>query len=228
MAEWYDDRGFTDHWTWRPEWTATRPRLLWYLTFDHSPDVATAATGAWAPLSRSGADLVPPRWLHLTVTDMGFPDEMDLWTRRFAAGEVRRALRGWPSFELTLGPVAVLTEAVALSAGPTEPVRRLRRAIRQGLAVSGIRPPLELDRETPHVSLCYVNDRTDHARLRRAVRDLDVSPVRVRCDRVVQVLVTRSGGHYRWEVLDEVRLGRPPAVVGAPRSPREVWFGRSE
>lgn len=212
MAEWYDARRFTDHWTWRPEWTATRPRLLWYLTFGHSPDVAAAASSVRAPLGATGADVVPPRWLHLTVTDMGFPDEIDPWAIGIATDGVRRALRDWRAFELSLGPVGVLPEAVVLAAGPATPVRRLRRAIRRGLADVGIRPPVELDRDPPHVSLCYVNDRTDHARLRRAVGELDVPPVRVRCERVEQVLVTRSHGHYHWEVVDEIRLAGALAV----------------
>jgi len=231
MAEWYDARGFADHWTWRPEWTASRPRLLWYLTFGHSPAVAAAAASVRAPLSSTGADLVPPRWLHLTVTDMGFPEEIDPWALRLATDEVGRSLLDWPSFELSLGPVAVLREAVVLAAGPAEPVGRLRRRIRQVLAGAGIQPPVELDREPPHVSLCYVNDSTDHAALQAAARDLECSPVRVRCDRVAQVLVTRSHGHYHWEVLDEIRLTGGTAlraVPAGPRSPREVWAGRRE
>ena len=226
MAEWYDARGFTDHWTWRPEWTETRPRILWYLTFGDSPGVEAAASAVRGQLTGTGADVVPPRWLHLTVTDTGFPEDIDPWALRLGTEEVRRALLAWPSFELSLGPVNVLPEAVVLAAGPHEPVRRLRRTIRQGLAMAGIRPPVELDREPPHVSLCYVNDRTDHGRLRRVVPHLECSPVRVRCDRVAQVLVTRSHGHYHWEVLDEMRLTGPPALTSSPRSPREVWAGR--
>lgn len=226
MAEWYDPRGFTDHWTWRPEWTATRPRLLWYLTFGHSPDVAATASSVRAPLTTTGADIVPTRGLHLTVTDMGFPEEIDPSALGLANDGVRRALRDWSSFELSLGPVTVLPEAVVLAAAPAAPVRRLRRAIRQGLAGVGIHPPVELDREPPHVSLCYVNDRTDHARLRGVVSRLGCSPVRVHCERVEQVLVSRSHGHYHWDVLDEIRLDGPAAALTGPRSPREVWAGR--
>src|SRR4051812_5589617 len=106
--EWPAVRGFKDHWSWRPDWTASRPRWLWYLTFEHQPDVSAAAAPAAESLRATGADVVPPEWLHLTVTDIGFADEVDEWTLQIAADAVREALQETPALELELGPLAVL------------------------------------------------------------------------------------------------------------------------
>ena len=208
--DWPVVRGFKDHWTWRPDWTSTRPRLLWYLTFEDQPDVSAAAAPAAGVLRDTGADVVPPEWLHLTVTDIGFADEIDDWTLRIAASAVRDALQDTPVLDLTLGPVAVLPEAVVLAAGPVAPLRRLRAAVREGMRSVGVRPPEDIEGDYwPHVSLCYVNGRTDHQRLWAALQHARTDNVEVRCDRLAQVLVTRRDGHYRWEVRDQVVLGDP-------------------
>jgi hypothetical protein len=66
-----------DHRAWRPEWTPERPRLLWYLTFEDQPAVRDLAAPTSAALAETSADVIPPRWLHLTLCDIGFADEVD-------------------------------------------------------------------------------------------------------------------------------------------------------
>lgn len=197
-----------DHWTWLPDWTAHRPRLLWYLTFEETPDVRAAAAPSSEVLRASGADVVPPEWLHLTVSDVGFIDELDDGAVRACREQVRRDLRSAQSLELTLGPIGVLPDAVVLDAGPVAPLNELRSTVRRAAVHAGIEPPDDFDGERwPHVSLCYLNGGTDHARLSEAVRATDPRTFQVRCDRLAQVLVTRTDGHYRWQVLDDVPLG---------------------
>jgi hypothetical protein len=210
-SDWPEVDRFTDHWSWRPEWTAQRPRLLWYLTFEGVPDVHRLAEAAAGRLRADGADVIPTRWLHLTVSDVGFADEVDRSARAAAAAVVRGLLGGEPPLDLTLGPVAVLPGAVVLPARPPAPLARIRDAVRCASAGAGIDPPDDLDGEYwPHVSLCYVNRRTNHEALWAAVRSAGQGTVRAQCDRLAQVLVTRRDGHYRWKVLDEVRLCEQP------------------
>jgi len=212
----------TDHWAWRPEWTPHRPRLLWYLTFEQAPDVEAAAVPCTDVLWESGADIVPPEWLHLTVNHVGFADELDAAAVRAAADEIRRRLQDVEPFDLTLGPVEALPDAIVLAAGPAGQVSLLRAIVCGAMAHTGMAPPDDLDEVFwPHVSLCYLNRRTDHARLMEAVRAAEPATVQVRCDRLVQVLVTRSHGHYRWEVLDEVPLGRPSPEPAQPHVSRQ-------
>jgi 2'-5' RNA ligase len=208
--DWPPDSGFSDHWSWLPDWTATRPRLLWYLTFEHQPEVAASAVPAAGLLEATGADVIPPEWLHLTVTDVGFADEVDDWSLRAAAESVQNALRDAPVLQLSLGPVAVLPGAVVLAAQPVPDLRVLRAKVRGAMRDVGFRPPDDIEgggEYWPHVSLCYVNSQTDHRQLSDVARRMEPRPVEVRCGRLAQVLVTRRNGHYRWEIRDEVALG---------------------
>jgi 2'-5' RNA ligase len=196
---------FTDHWTWRPDWTANRPRVLWYLTFGEDPAVSAATATTTRKLKNAGSDVVPPQWLHLTLTDVGFADEIGEHSLRAAGTAIRDALKEMPPFQLNLGPVSVLPGAVVLAAQPVEPLHHLRTLVREANAGVGIRPPDDIQGEfLPHVSLCYVNRRTDQTRLWDAVRSADAITLRVRCDRLTQVVVTRTDARYRWKVRDEV------------------------
>lgn len=224
MARRTDAAGFTDHWTWRPEWTPSRPRLLWYLTFEHAPHVASAAAPWAAGLAGCGVDVVPPRWLHLTVSDVGFVDEIDDVSLAAATESVRHALRDEPPMQLELSHVEALPGAVVLAAEPVEQLRRIRTLVRDAMSGVGLSPPDDLTGPfRPHVSLAYVNKGSDHARLLAAfetARDQEFG-IEVPCDRVAQVLVTRDRGQYRWAVLDQARLrggSRRPGTVTVQRS----------
>lgn len=216
-APWPKVTAFRNHWEWRPDWTSNRPRLLWYLTFEDAPDLHDAAAPSCEVLRASGADVVPPEWFHLTVTDVGYHDQLDDWAVRAARESVRETLCEVPALELTLGPLRALPGAIVLPAEPADPLRSLRDAVRRATTAVGIAPPDDLSGSYwPHVSLCYVNDTTDHARLREIVDEAASRTVDVRCDRLAQVLVTRTNGHYRWEVLDEVPLERASDRVPVP------------
>ena len=206
--KWPDVGAFQDHWSWRPEWTSDRPRLLWYLLFGDHPDLLSATAPLADALRQTGADVVPPEWLHLTVTDLGFPDELDADAAEASADVVRDALLGESALDLTLGPLAVLPGAVVLAAHPVESMLRLSEAVRRSMEGVGVLPPRDVDGEYwPHVSLCYVNDRTDQTQLWEVVRSADDCTVQLRCERLAQVLVTRADGHYRWRVVATVPLG---------------------
>ena len=204
-----------DHATWRPDWTPDRPRLLWYLTFTGHPHVWSCAAPAEDLLEQSGADVVPPDWLHLTVTHVGFADEVDERAARAVQQEVSQQLRDEPPLELTLGPLGVMRGAVVLPAQPAEPLRRLRTSVRRATARVGIDPPDDIEPGDedywPHVSLCYLNNRTDHEAIREALRTAESRTVQVSCDQLSEVLVTRRDGQYRWEVVAEAPLGDAPA-----------------
>ena len=206
-VDWPEVDSFRDHWSWRPEWTATRPRVLWYLTFRDALALHSVLATAEKTLRAAGADVIPPQWLHLTLTDVGFADELDEWTLRAARDSVRHALREEPPLRLKLGPTRALPGAVVLSAQPADRLQRLREIVREATADVGIPAPDDIDGHYwPHVSLCYVNSRTDHEALWTVIQPHDDDTVEVRCDRLEEVLVSRRDGHYQWEVLKSLSL----------------------
>lgn len=206
-TQWPEIEDFRDHSKWRPDWTADRPRLLWYLTFEDHAEFHAAATVMDAALADCNADVVPPRWLHMTLTDVGFIDELDDRVVHASSRRVVDAVRGMAPQEVTLGPLGALPGAVVLMAGPARQLLRLRERVRRATARAGIPVPDDLDGPfVPHVSLCYMRRDSDHDRLRHVVEACEPRTVTVRCDRVSQVVVSRTNGHYEWQLLAEAPL----------------------
>ena len=66
-----------DHWARRSHWAGGRRQLTFHLVFD-----GTGMAHATAPVRHAidgveALDAVPPPWLHLTLTPIGFTDEVD-------------------------------------------------------------------------------------------------------------------------------------------------------
>lgn len=202
-----------DHRTWRPEWTVERPLLWWYLTFDHLPAVVDHATRAAAALEPLEHVDVPPReWLHLTLCEVGYRDEVDEGRLEEAIHGVRRALRDAPPVDFRLGPVNTLQDAIVLEAHPWDTLRLLRATVRGAMASAGIDPPQQGERDFwPHVTIGYLNRCTDHRPLMEAVGATAHSATRARTDRLELVEVTRVDRHYRWLTRASLALGRAPA-----------------
>jgi 2'-5' RNA ligase len=204
-----------DHWSWEPEWTRERPRYLWYLTFEDQPRLAEVATEPTQALTRTQCvDVVPPRWRHLTLADIGFVDEVDEPRAEAVNTAVRETLADQPPLRLELGPVVTLGDSVVLAAGPVEPLSELRERVVRATFGAGAFPRLQTDPVfAPHVSLCYLNGRTDAAAVLDVLESLPETTAEVTCDRVTQALVSRTDGHYRWRARAELRLGRTGATA---------------
>jgi hypothetical protein len=85
----------TDHWWWRPG----RRRYAWHVTFADIPSVGRLAARARARARLAGLpglDLVPARWLHLTMQDVGFTDEVPDADLAAIVAAARRYLTGTP------------------------------------------------------------------------------------------------------------------------------------
>ncbi|HEX6074570.1 MAG TPA: hypothetical protein VFZ32_04810 [Micromonosporaceae bacterium] len=68
--------GLRNHWWWRPGWREGRHFYACHLTFDNAPDLHRLADRYQQALRPfAGLDLIPRRWLHLTMQGIGFTDE---------------------------------------------------------------------------------------------------------------------------------------------------------
>jgi 2'-5' RNA ligase len=155
-----------------------------------------------------GLDPVPPRWLHLTMQDIGFADEVGgADVDRIAAAAAQR-LRSVPSPELRSGPVTVLAESVALAPSPPGPVGAVRGAVREATAtvLGEAAVPEPAGRFWPHVAVAYSNRDGAVApiveRLERA--RLDPVPFTVRAASLIEL--HRDAGMYQWRELASVPL----------------------
>lgn len=156
-----------------------------------------------------GLDLVPAEWLHLTMQPVGFVDEVGAADAERFVAAVRRRCAALAPVTLTLGPVELQAEGVWLRVAPQAAVRRVRAAVRAGIAeVWGMaRVPEAAGNFTPHVSLAYSN--TDRPSERYAAALAGVRPRLATVELVaIQAIVLSRDTHlYRWETLATVPLG---------------------
>lgn len=200
------------HWGWRPEWTAERRSWWWYATFEHDEPVRRLAAEAVAALAPGApVDVIPDRWLHLSLLELGYTTDFNRCLAYESARAAQQRLRVVAPLDLQLGAVDTMPGAVVLPVLGTglEPLREhLIAAHAAGLSL----PPQRLFE--PHVSVAYV-DRACHPSEVLGPACRRSAPVTTRLRRVCLVEVIRDRRHYRWTPRCVVWLrGRSPAPAG--------------
>jgi 2'-5' RNA ligase len=209
-----------EHWRWRPEWRRDRACLWWYLTFEDAAAVRSLARRAQDLLGRAPQlDLIPFPWLHLTLLEVGFADEVPAATVDRVADTTRRALEGFPGFDLDLGPVHSLPGAVVLEA-QGDALHALHERLTDALlAARGADAVGALRAFVPHVSVAYVNRDCDRHEVMGPFDGADLSSPSpsATVTGVRLAAVTRERRHYQWTTRAAVPLGRAevPALAAA-------------
>ncbi len=208
--------GFCDHWTWRPEWTPERTCLYWYLTFSED-DISAIIGQDVVQLLRDVKWLtaVPPRWCHVTVTDVGFVDDLQPGDVGAVTAAVADAVAGEDRLRLTLGPLHTLGSAVALTVGPLRRLREVKARVRQATR-SALGPRhADVHRNVfwPHLSLGYSNRAVDAEAASRSLEAVPEISADVDVDALTLAAVTRRDHGYQWEVEAQVRLSGEAAVA---------------
>ncbi len=205
---WPEVETFQDHSTWRPDWTPERICLYWYLTFEDQPEAASVAARAAGNLSRLPVIYqVPPRWLHLTLCDIGFLDQITTDQLEQLTDAVSVALRDQPHLSLTLGPVLPFDDAVTLAATPEDDLRQLWSRVADAMLSAGLAPEHHsLDAFRPHVTLGYLNRRTDTRTVWDALGDPSARES-LTVDRLTLAAVGRRDGHYQWDCGAVISFG---------------------
>lgn len=200
-----------NHWWWRPGWSVGRSFYTWHLTFDDA--TATPLHELVGQLQErladvEGLDLIPHRWLHLTMQGLGFTDEVSDDDVEAITRTAAERLAAVPAFELTLGPIQADDEATGLLVRPWDAVNAVRDGIRSGIAEVWDEVP-ENPEFHPHVSIAYSNADVPTGPLRERVAPLrDIAPVTVPIKGAQLIRLNRDNQMYEWETVAEVALGR--------------------
>jgi hypothetical protein len=194
------DEVLSDHWQWRPEWTVERPCLLWYLTFENQPRLRRMVETLHTRLAGvPEVDPVPPPWLHLTVEDVAFVDEIAPQQVHDLVAAAASAIEEWPAPPLVLGPVVPMGDALVLEARPEEHLRELRERLRACTSVAlgpdRVRGPKDF---RPHVSFVYVNAPCGLDQVLEPIADLVHDGAVVSVPMLTLAAVTRRNRHYQW------------------------------
>ncbi|MFH0243868.1 2'-5' RNA ligase family protein [Streptomyces sp. HK10] len=197
-----------DHWWWRPGWRPGRHFCTWHFTFRTATEVHRLADVCRRGLAEvAGLDLVPDRWLHLTVQGLGFVDEVPEQDARAIADATRRRLTGVAPFDLPLHQPEITPEAIRWEAEPSGSPTAVRAAVRAAIADIRDDVPEPADGFAPHVTIAYSNSDGPASPVARALDAVDAEPATARIEQVDLIVLGRDNRMYEWEDFAAVRLG---------------------
>jgi hypothetical protein len=177
----------------------------WHVTFDDHPqlhELASAYQAALSPLG--GLDLIPMRWLHLTMQGIAFTNEIAPREVADIAEAARKRLSNQRPVSLTVGPAIVDPEAIMFEVTPTDALTPVRTAIRSAIAdVRGAAKVPETGEWTPHISLAYSNCDEVAAPFIAAVASVRNPPVTLTVSRVHLIELNRDTHLYEWTTTAE-------------------------
>ena len=198
-----------NHWWWRPGWSVGRSFYTWHLTFDDATaaplhDLVAQLQDGLAGVE--GLDLIPRRWLHLTMQGLGFTDEVSDEDVDVITRAATKRLATVSAFDLTLGPIEADDEATGLLVRPWSAVSAVRDGIRQAVADVWNEVP-ERPEFHPHVSIAYSNADVPTGPIREHVAPLrDLDPVTIPIAAAQLIRLNRDNQMYEWEVVSDVPL----------------------
>lgn len=189
------------HWDWRPEWTPGRVNVWWYLTLENVPELAAVASGLAPRLEHPLLDVIPAQWLHVTLAEVGYSDEL----RQGAVARLVEVTRSIAECSVApprieLGPLDAIPDAVVMRAGPASRLDALRRLLsttsRSERPKSHPGDPIVF---IPHVSLAYPNGPCDATKLLQQLPQLPL--IKLGAPTLTLAAVTRRDRHYEWRAL---------------------------
>jgi 2'-5' RNA ligase len=195
-----------DHWWWRPGWRMGRSMYTWHVTFDDQSqlhELVSAYHSALRPLP--GLDLIPARWLHLTMQGIGFTNEISDREIADIADTARKRLANQRPVSLTVGPASIDPEAVMFEVTPANALTPVRDAIRAAISdVRGLAEVPESEEWTPHISLAYSNSDGLAAPYVSAVDRVSNPPVTLTISKAHLIELNRDAQLYQWTTKAEV------------------------
>lgn len=198
-----------DHWWWRPGWRIGRRMYTWHITFDDQNslhELVAAYQSALKPLP--GLDLIPSRWLHLTMQGVGFTDEIAENDVRAIVDAARLRCATVAPFELTFGAPKVDPEAIMFALHPAAPAQALRAQIRGAIA-DVWRPEKvpETEQWSPHVSIAYSNATGPATPYAEALSSVTATPAKLMVPSVELIILNRDNRMYEWDRSASIPLG---------------------
>jgi 2'-5' RNA ligase len=199
-----------DHWWWRPGWHIGTRFYAWHITFDGASRLSQLAD-FWQDRLRAFdyLDLIPRRWLHLTMQGLGMVQDVPDETREQIVAAVRQRLTELAPDRVTFHRPAVRTEAIAMPAYPTSVVDAIRRAIRAGMAdvIGTGSVPEQADGFQPHVSLAYVNRNHSAAAVINAIESVtEPHAANIDVTRAALIEMHRDKHMYEWRTIATVGI----------------------
>jgi 2'-5' RNA ligase len=201
-----------DHWWWRPGWQIGTRFYTWHLTFDGRVGVHQLVDQYQSALSGiAGLDLVPHRWLHVTMQGVGHVDQVDDHQIDRIVTAVRARLAVLDPVVIRFHRPVVRPEAIALPALPAGEVNRLRDAIRAALAeiLGAASVPENSANYQPHLSLAYASGEQPTAQVIAALEAVPAQPVELVVTEASLIIQHRDNKMYEWATRARAPIAEP-------------------
>jgi len=198
-----------NHWWWRPGWQAGTRFYAWHITFDNQAELHELAESYQNELSKvPGLDIIPQRWLHLTMQGIGFVEDVPLPKIAEIAHAARTLLSEIEPVHVQFQRPVIRPEAIALVPMPFEPIQQLRTIVREaiGAVMSSHAIPDRADGFQPHISLAYVSSEQPASEVLRAIERVEAKAAKVAIPAVSLIEMHRDRRMYEWRTLDVVRI----------------------
>jgi 2'-5' RNA ligase len=206
------------HWWQRPGRHPGREQYHWHMLFHDQPAVRDLAAAAQERLAGlAGLDAVPPPWLHLTTTIVGFADEVPDDRIEAMVGEARRLLAAIAPIPVRLGRVLYSPEAVTLAVEPWGALDPVLEAVQAAAAFAGCDGHTDTNPWVPHVSVAYSSGPGPAAPVVEAL-GTRLPEVHVAMRSISLVAQTQVGHSWQWRPVAEVPFAGQPAPT-PPRQP---------
>ena len=202
-----------NHRWWRPGWRTGRHFYACHLTLDNQPQLRGLVRHYQDALAQlPGLDLIPARWLHITMQGIGFTDEISTADLAAVTAGLAEQLRAVEPPVATFHRLTIRPEAVLLKAEPPESLYRLRLVMYDAVAsVLGpakfSEPRPEPGQFRPHVSGAYVNSDGPAQPIADAVSKTDPQPVTATFDTASLLVFHRDHRMYEWTQATPLPIG---------------------
>jgi hypothetical protein len=200
----YPDAGeLANHWWWRPGWQVGTRFYTWHVTVDDLPALAEHVLAYQEPLRELAfLDLIPRRWLHITVQGVGHTRDVTKSERAALVSVVGDRLHRLTAPTLTFAAPVLHREAIVIPPTDPEPLKSIHAAIRDGIA-EAYGPPEGAPTSDfrPHVSVAYPNASADAGPVRAALDSIHPEPVDVTITHASLIEVHRDNRMYEWTTV---------------------------
>ncbi len=205
-----------NHWWWRPGWSPGTHWYAWHFTLDDQPELQQLAAEYQSALRGfDSLDLIPGRWLHVTVQGIGNAAEVTGEERDRIVRAVEGRLSQVQAPTLTFHRPVLHREAVVIPPTDLQPLRNIRNAVRTGIAdvwgQDGVPEPLTY---RPHFSIAYANRDESAAAVLKALDAIRPGSASTVLKIISLIDLDRDDDMYVWRAARSVEL----SSSGSPTS----------
>jgi 2'-5' RNA ligase len=185
-----------------------------------------------APVSKLLYAPIPLQWLHLTILRAGFFEDFSVSEMQTVAQKLEPIFANFDLSELAFDSWWLLYGNVILHVSPGDKIEQCYNAIvdmiHETLGADRLKIPLGPHGSfTPHVTLAYTKSHHRELELNAALSTQLIKPAHFKIEKVSLLRQWPADGHYEWDVIREIPVGKPSARMASAAAKVSAKPGKS-